>query len=379
MFATYFADIPLSTSPYPFFMGLKRTGKTRALEVLAQLCFRAKMAISISGAAIPTNVKLIHPTLLVDEASLMDEEKRPLILKMFLAYRPDMYYERKNPKGLGFDQLDVSECFCYKAIASRRDLSANLADRCVYINMKKRSRKLKRWRRSMYETEAKEIRTQLLELRMRYWNTLEEDEDFTVRDDRVEELFIPLATMAKRFGPKKAYDDIKAAAEAVITSFEREKAMSFEHDVIEAIVTNRLSISDDGLLPTTTIADNLFKEAPTPGDFRKLSGTLKSLGFEKVYAKYGGKKKRCVVVDETLLERYVEDYGIEEQKETPFKPRDVVRLARLHPAEKGKCVYCGNETTLDFQAEAEEGTWGHVCVDCASLIKKENTDVEWLE
>jgi len=39
---TWFQDVPLSSSPYPFFLGLKGSGKTTALLTLGEVCFRAK-------------------------------------------------------------------------------------------------------------------------------------------------------------------------------------------------------------------------------------------------------------------------------------------------------------------------------------------------
>jgi predicted transcriptional regulator len=68
------------------------------------------------------------------------------------------------------------------------------------------------------------------------------------------------------------------------------------------------------------------------------------------------------------------------KKEHAVLPDDeVVRLARLYPAENGKCQRCGKDTALEFQAETEDGKTFPVCINCALIIQRNNPDVERLE
>jgi hypothetical protein len=58
--------------------------------------------------------------------------------------------------------------------------------------------------------------------------------------------------------------------------------------------------------------------------------------------------------------------------------RDIVRLARIQPADRGTCVWCGREEISEMRVETEEGTVGDVCLSCAEMIRRENPGVEWL-
>jgi hypothetical protein len=298
---------------------------------LKELCFRAKALVGISGAAIRTNIRLLRPTLLIDEADLQEEEKWGEIVPLLLAYRPDMYVERKDPKAKGFDQLVVDEAFCYKAIASRKPLGINIMDRCVEIKMRPRRKPIKRLFTSESLSRAERIRTELLEVRMRCYDRVEATErraePIGLRDDRVDELFSPLHRIAKLFGASEDVETIKALAEQTVLTFEKERAMTDEHDVAEAMckLKDGGKVDASNLLPTTSLLEKVNEGRSERAQLsaKKLAAILRRLGFERVQARYQlaeGKNLRCVVVKPDLLEFYREEFKIgQEQEEGPEK------------------------------------------------------------
>jgi len=325
VFATWFQDLPLSASPYPYFTGLKRSGKTRALETLRALCFRAKALAGISGAAIRTNIRLLHPTLLIDEADFADEEKRGELFSLLLSYRPDMYVERKNPKASGWDQLEVDPAFCFKAIASRKPPSANLADRCVQILMRYRSRPVKAVNSKASNERAEKIRTELMELRMRFYGKISDvDVDLGLEDDRVEELFAPVYVMAKTFAGEKEAEEIISLAKEVEVSFEKERRRSEEKDVVEAIclLMEEGKVEQSGakfILPTSLLLEKVNEARPESMKIsaKRQSQILDSLGFERDDVRYGESKRvlKCVIFDAETINHYKKLFKIEEERD----------------------------------------------------------------
>lgn len=325
VFATWFQDLPLSASPYPYFTGLKRSGKTKALETLRALCFRAKGLAGISGAAIRTNIRLLHPTLLIDEADFEDEEKRGELFAVLLSYRPDMYVERKNPKATGWDQLEVDPAFCFKAIASRKPPSTNLADRCIQIHMRYRSRPVRRIQSKASMERAEKLRTELMELRMRYYGQVSDaDISLGLEDDRVEELFTPLYVMAKTFAGEKETAEIISLAKEVESSFEKERRRSDAKDVVEAlcILMEEGKVEARGgrlILPTSLLLErvNEGRHESMKMTAKEQASILDSLGFERDDIRYGEAKRtvKCVVFTSGILDHYRRLFRIGEETE----------------------------------------------------------------
>jgi len=319
IFASWFQD-KLNASPYPYFTGLKRTGKTRALEVLKALCFRAKGLAGVTGAAIRTNIRLLQPTLMIDEADFEDEEKRGELFSVLLSYRPDMYVERKNPKASGWDQLEVDPAYCYKAIASRKAPSTNLADRCIVVHMFYRSRPMKRLGTKASKALADVLRTHLMEIRMRYYDAISDTEvTLGLADDRVEELFAPLFLMAKTFAGKEDVEDIVGLARDVEKSFEGERMESEEREIVEAVCLFEGEAekvgSDKWAIPTSALLDkiNETRHETMKMTVRQQAQILNRLGFERALMRYGKSKKplRCVVVSKHTLDHYKKLFRIQ--------------------------------------------------------------------
>jgi len=316
--ATWFQDAPLPSSPYPFFLGLKNSGKTTALFTLGELCFRAKTLIGISGAAIRTNVRLLHPTLLIDEQDLTDPEKRIELHALFLCYKPGQSVERKEPRAKGWDQLVMDPAFCFKAAAGRKPPEQNIEDRFVIINMT-RAKPPKRLRSRESQEAGVELRTQLLELRLRHFDEAKRIDEWEVpgvTDDRVEELFLPIYGISKLFAGKDEQSVILELAREAVVEMEERAKMTEERAVVSVIVKLKDEIDRYGFLPTSRILEVINAERPEGMEMSRLelAQILDRLGFKRRQAKYaGGKNLICATIEGRLLEFYRQHFGLTEE------------------------------------------------------------------
>lgn len=125
---------------YIFFVGPRRSGKTRALEVMASLCFNPIMAAYMSTATLYRMLDQAQCTLFLDEIQQYLNEDKMGFMAILNAG------QRKGPKAwilvrqegewvpTGFD------VFCPKFLASTRDTAEALATRCIIITMMKNVR-----------------------------------------------------------------------------------------------------------------------------------------------------------------------------------------------------------------------------------------------
>lgn len=125
--------------PYLAFIGNIETGKTRALEVLRQLCYHAVSAVSITPAAITRVLDEYKCTLLLDQAEKLltqETEAGRLLYSILLSgYRRDLCYivaKEGSPTG-----VQVRDVFGFKAIASERVFDKALFSRCIIIRMRR--------------------------------------------------------------------------------------------------------------------------------------------------------------------------------------------------------------------------------------------------
>ena len=142
----------------------KRSGKSRLMEVMAQL---VRQAVPMAGASLAALFRIIddrHPTLLLDEADTIfnkkgsdsTEDVRGLLNN---GYRRGVPFFRVvgDGKKMHVESFDV---FCPKAIASIRGLPDTVQDRSIVIALKRRARSeaVGRFRLRHAEREAIPIR-----------------------------------------------------------------------------------------------------------------------------------------------------------------------------------------------------------------------------
>jgi hypothetical protein len=291
------------TAPYLFFLGPPSSGKTRALECLHLLCYRAIHAASITAPAMFRAVEAWHPTLLLDETEIYEGESAAEIRAVINAgYRQDakvIRIEKVNEQPV----LASFNVFSFKALAGTKELSNTIMSRCIIINMEKNARSVKMF---LNIEKAAELRQKLLKYRMKYLNLAEEstiaNNGFIFEDGRLAEMFHPLITVA----PVEIKEKLVEHAKSIYTQRLEEEKASLEAAVLEAIVKVWEETKDEKI-STAQVTDVLNLNLPLNEQLksRVVGRIAASLGFKRARGKDG---KRAIVWDEKLVKRLFRRY-----------------------------------------------------------------------
>lgn len=143
----------------------KQSGKTRLLEVLRLLVFRAWFTGRVTAAVLTRKIDAEHPTLLLDEsdAAFAGEKEYAEALRGILntGYRRGGATSCCVGKGADIGYKDFST-FCPKAIAGIGKLPDTVADRSIPIRLKRAGRgEVARFREREAQREGSEIAARL--------------------------------------------------------------------------------------------------------------------------------------------------------------------------------------------------------------------------
>jgi len=100
--------------------------------------------------------------------------------------------------------------------------------------------------------------------------------------------------------------------------------------------------------------------------------------FEKFYLNKNSKISNIGLSDSkpSLTERTEEKTEKYKIVQFPnFKLEDVLKLERLGPGFNDKCVNCGFEGPMDYQATLHNGSWGLLCAACGIKIAQKLGEV----
>jgi hypothetical protein len=129
------------TIPYLFFFGAMESGKSRALEILQQLCFRAWISSNVTPASIYRTIEQWKPTLLVDESESFIGLPEVIAL-LNSGYKRGLIIPRQVLDQNGNYETAWFEVFSPKAIAGTADLVSTLRSRCIMFKMHKCTREI---------------------------------------------------------------------------------------------------------------------------------------------------------------------------------------------------------------------------------------------
>jgi hypothetical protein len=308
-FATYRQE-ELQFAPYLFFLGPIASGKTRALESLHQLSYRAIMATSTSSAALYRAIQAWHPTLLLDEAQIYSNEDRAEILAILCnGYRRGQYVLRVERLGKnGQFELNCFDVFGCKAVAGTEELYRPLMSRTIVFQMARATRKV----RFFLDTEeAKTLRTQLLYYREKNrgnalfnFSELGRLQDLEkLGNSRLGELFYPLIWVS---ATDEIANRLLSYAQKVAGNLADEEQASAEGLVVKALC-DISDLAEGDRLAIQRIVDRLNEGVDEREKWRSRSvgRTLARLGFRSVRLTGG---KRAVAIDPMLLERLKQRY-----------------------------------------------------------------------
>ena len=247
-----------SVVPYVFFYGPVSSGKTRGLEVLHRLSYRAILSSNISSAALFRACEAWKPTLILDETEIYNrQEKSEVIGLLNSGYRRGQFAIRVKITERG-ELLECFDVFGFKALAGTEGLAKTLESRSIMIRMLKNRRRVQL---HINEKKAEELRAKLLSWRFKVLTSgelCEVCEGFSKRigqlnfdSGRLEELFQCLLAVAN-----DGRENILRYAEKMVELRQFEEMTSYEADVIEAMLDDSLEI-ENCIILTKDIAEKV--------------------------------------------------------------------------------------------------------------------------
>jgi len=284
--------------PYLMFLGPLASGKTRALECLHRLCYRAVMAGSITAAALFRSVEAWHPTLLLDETEIYTKEQFLEVRALLNAgYRRGQYAIRIVGNEQGVPKIGLFDVFGFKALSGTKALVGTLQSRCIITNMSKATKPINLF---IDEEEAERLRNQLITYRFKNLGkplpNLDLNGYFT--NARVLELFVSLIQVAPTEKVRNTL--IEYARELTRLRVEEELA-SVEARIVEALTKVEDKV-DSGKISVQSIVEVYNEGLPESEqvDGRFIGRRMVALGFKKCRLTGG---PRGFFYDKSLIER----------------------------------------------------------------------------
>jgi len=271
-------------APYLFFLGPLASGKTRALECLNRLCYRAIMAASMSAAALFRALEAWHPTLLLDESEVYNRKEMVEVLALLNSgYRKGQYAIRIEKIEEGNPVIAMFDTFGFKSIAGTEELAATLQSRCIITPMSRAVRKVELF---IDEERAQRLRDELLMYRFKNLGRFENlavtefaIENGYYRNARVLELFVSLIQVAPTEEVKQRL--FKCMNQITQSRLDAEQA-SLEARIFEAILKCESQV-ENGKLSTQAITAAFNEGIPEKEQLKsyQVGRRVAALGFEK--------------------------------------------------------------------------------------------------
>lgn len=316
IFSTWINEI-FDFTAYLGFFGREATGKSRALEVINQLCFRAWFTTGLTTATLFRLVERFSPTLLLDESEFLNaKERKELVSLLNAGQRRGVLIPRM--KGDHYEDVELFSVYCPKAISGTEQLRKTTRSRMIIFNMTKNVRAMPK----LVDKEAgAKLRSKLLMWRFKKLSALIDKQPLDVFEvkartkfneleklsGRSYELFYPLMYCAPTQETRKAVADFAAELERIKT---REERTEISNLVFEAIVKLQPK-AERGLiyLRHITAYVNSVLDIQFQYGSKTVGKIVTQMGFQKVRRSKG----IAVILDEALIRRLRKDprYALE--------------------------------------------------------------------
>ncbi len=261
VFKTWIEEL-FDFTPYIGFFGREAVGKSRALEILKELCFRAWLTTGITTATLFRLVEKLSPTLLLDESEfLTSEEKRELIGLINAGQRRGIMIPRMQEKS---QEAEFFSVYGSKCISGTEQLKATTTSRMITFTMTKNIRVVPR---TIDKTESAKLRSQLLMWRFKTIANLTaqqepkatpEFKELEPLSGRTFELFYPLYYSA----PATARPNILEFAKELEEVKLRAEKTELSSQIFEAIINLKDTKTYKGLLLIKDIEQHVNTDQP---------------------------------------------------------------------------------------------------------------------
>lgn len=310
--------------PYLHFHGASNSGKTRGLDVLHELAYRALMSPSVSPSSIYRALDSFQPTFLLDEFEIyekMKDTKAEIIGILNSGYKKGQHVLRTDKVKDGVPTLHCFVVFGFKAIGSIMDLPVTLNGRTIRIPMSRAIRKVKRL---IDVAGAKKMRSKLLYYRfMNAFAAPPSGNPLPLPDGRLIELYTPLCMVCPNEEIRKKM--LLHAMSQYKESIDKERVTTEARvynailDLLRNLVRRKMFLYEirGKLNENVTNEKELFSA-------RKVGSLVRRLGFET--SLNTTERKREVEIASNKMERRKQRYVLPEEYE---EVDEVLRQLRL--------------------------------------------------
>jgi hypothetical protein len=309
-------------TPYLYFYGVPKSGKTRALETLNEICFRPMLGM-ISTASLFRVTEDWRPTFLLDQAEiyLKGTDKAEIVSYLDAGYRRGLHVVRmeQNPATGKFEPT-LYKVFGAKCLGSTEKSSAALMTRAFLFRMSKKTREVEKW----FDTEETErLRGKLFQYRLdalisnrQAHSVFENAQNVSmfkeVKDGRIEEIALALYAVApESVKPLFVKEAVKMENEDV-----QEEAVGLESIVFHALAqAHEISHQITPSSLTCVLADVVAlvnRDVPMDEQFesKTIGSAVSRLGFKKRRISNITK----IVWDEGLYQRLLKRYPLRQNE-----------------------------------------------------------------
>ena len=334
--------------PYLHFLGLPGTGKSTALQVIGQLCYKpifASGAITISSIFRLANT--FKGTLLLDEFELGDKgsENYNQMVQLLKSGVEDMPVFRTE--GDSKREVEMYRIKSPRIFASQNPIhNAALQSRTIEIHMAKNKRKIPLYRLKAFYEKGQQLRNKLLFWRLRHLDQIHLEEieqgieELLSFDKRVQQVLTPIYYLAN--------EEVKNTIISLIKDQEAETKRE-RLEEIDGQITLYL-LNQEGINITISDVTNYINELREKQGYRKritgrfIGGIIrKQMG---IMAERRGGEYHLIITPMKIIE-LKEYYGIDDElvessipsavsrsPETPESPEPISNQQDLAPVEQ---------------------------------------------
>ena len=288
----------------------KQSGKTRlGIDVMSQICANAETFSAKSAASIFRSIEEKHPTVLIDEAEILnseaDTEMREILNK---GYRRGQTITKVQGK-----EVKTFETYCPKCFILIGDVNDTLRSRSILIWMR-RGDTAERFTFRTAEAEGRNVRSQVSEQIQNNIGAIEEaylnHKGLPYLNDRDEEIWLPLFALCQVFAPERLTElqaaavDLSAEKTAEAKSFEdlrKYEGFEMQREFGVYLIRDMILVCGDNKGVATVDALELLKAIPT-SPWRKFRGVgltahdigsmLNVFGVENKNIRFGGNRNK---------------------------------------------------------------------------------------
>jgi hypothetical protein len=288
--------------PYLFFLGPLASGKTRALECLRFLGYRALMSSSMTAAAIFRAIETWHCLLLLDESEIYARDVMVEVLALLNAgYRRGSFAIRiERLVKDGPPELGMFDVFSAKGIAGTEELKNTLQSRAILTSM---SKNVKHVPIFIDEARAQQLRNKLLMYRFRNLGSKSEFDVSVLNgfftNARVIELFVSLLEVAPT---QEIRDRLIKCMKGITQSRLDDEQSSIEARIVDSMIRSEDRV-DAGKISTQAITETYNIGLPENDQVTSyfIGRRVKALGFQK--CRVGSSGLSGFFWDSVLLDR----------------------------------------------------------------------------